>query len=92
MKITTDNKWKQFVYGYDVPEKVLSDIFEHLDEDETVDSFFKYRNVWYHISDFINASEEMLPWHGYSSDSFFSGIVIEISSDGEEYKVGTALT
>lgn len=28
-------------------------------------------------------------WDGYASDSYFSGVLIKLSRDGEEYMVGT---
>jgi hypothetical protein len=34
-------------------------------------------------------TETFKGWDGYSSDSAFSGVLIKISKDGEEYKIGT---
>lgn len=89
-KIFTDHKWKQFKYRYEVPRKVLEDDFDYLDED-VINGFFRYRRRWYHLSQFMRPARMagLAGWHGYASDSFFSGVVIRLSDDGEEYQVGT---
>jgi len=93
LTIKTDNKWKPFKYRDEVPASVLEDDFDYLDEEEGYDGFFQYRDVWYHVSEFMRiypgAPRRMYEWDGYLSDSYFSGIVIKVSEDGEEYKVGT---
>ena len=89
--IKTNNQWRDLVYRSDVPAGVLRDQFDHLSEEEVSDGFFFYRNYWYHISDFmrIEHNEALKGWDGYSSDSYFSGVVIKLSSDGEQYMAGT---
>lgn len=94
--ITTDNKWKQFKYGYEVPEKVLSDQFDWMGDDEKTDGFFTYRKAWYHISEFMrlgnSRDEDLCGWQAYLSDSAFSGLLLQVSNDGEEYKVATFIS
>ena len=93
MKIITDHKWKPFKYGNEVPAGVLSSHFGHLHEDDTFDGFLCYRRQWYHVSDFMCAPEGFpAPWSGYSGDSYFSGVVIELSNDGESYRIGLYLS
>lgn len=91
--IKTDNKFRDFYYRSDVPEKVLKNQFSHLEEDETTDGFIKYRGYWYHTSDFMVPQGEIegAPFrvHGYLNDTYFSGIIIHLSNDGEQYKIGT---
>lgn len=84
MQITSDDKWHDFVYRYDVPAKVIKDQFDYLDAD-TDDGFFKYRNTWYHTSEFMRTT--MQGWDGSHGDSYFSGVLIKLSSDGEKYKI-----
>lgn len=36
MEIKTNNTWRQFIYGCDVPVKVLENEFDHLSEDDKV--------------------------------------------------------
>lgn len=91
--IKTNNVPRNFVYRHDVPEKVLASQFDHLSEDDAPDGFVKYRGYWYHTSDFMRiegaTTEEFNGWHGYSSDSYFSGVLIRISDDGESCVLGT---
>ena len=93
LTITTDRKWKNFLTVNEVPKKVLADQFDYQNRDEVFDGFFKYRDVWYHIDMFMRVGHMPNPamalWHGYHSDSAFSGVLIKISGDGEQYMVGT---
>ena len=90
LEIITNNRKRGFVYRHDVPAKILKDQFGHLDEDEGFDGFFKYRGYWYHVSDFMRISNnsDLKGWDWYHSDSFFSGILIRLSNDGETFVVG----
>ena len=93
MRLITDHKWKPFKYSYEVPDSVLKDQFDYLD-DETIDGFILYRKCWYHLSDFLTLTKnDHFPneYHGYHSDSAFSGILIQLSDDGEAYKIATYL-
>lgn len=89
LSIKTDNKWKNFKYFNEVPSRVLKRQFAHLEEGEADDGFFKFKGYWYHLSDFMTASGNpaLKGWDGYASDSYFSGTLIKLSSDGEQYKV-----
>jgi hypothetical protein len=95
MKITTDHKWKAFKYRNEVPAKVLHR-YDWLNEDDEFDGWIclrkKYGRMWFHLSDFMRLDRgSNIPgkWQGYSSDSYFSGTLIELSSDGEMYRIGT---
>jgi len=93
LTITTDHKWRQFKYRNEVPPGILLVRFAHLDADEDTDGYFKYRDWWYHLSDFMLVDEHSplrpFGWHGYATDSFYSGVVIKTHPDGGEYMVGT---
>lgn len=94
MKITTNNHWREFKYAHEVPTDVI-EWNDHLNEDERCDGWINYCRHWYHLSDFLritNASDEMSQWHGYRSDSFFSGILIRLSDDGERYQIATYIS
>jgi hypothetical protein len=95
LKLITDNRFKPFKYGNEVPKKVLKDQFDHLEDGEDQDGFFKYRGNWYHTSDFMVASDKMQKatgFDGINTDSIFSAILIKISEDCEEYKVGLIMS
>ena len=95
LKLITDNRFKSFKYGNEVPKKVLQEQFDHLENGEDSDGFFKYRGTWYHTSDFLVASDKMKAatgFDGINTDSLFSAILLSISKDGEEYKVGLLLS
>ena len=95
LTITTDHKWKNFKFRYEVPEKILTSDFNWMKEPYEdwgyEDGFILYKGNWYHLSEFMNIDNNSpfpKPWHGYSSDGFFSGILIEMSEDGEQYRIG----
>ena len=91
MNIKTDHKWKNFLYGYELTEREKVE-FDYLTTDEIdLGSFIRYKGRVYDMGEFMRVSdgmEDLLGWHGYSSDSFFSGIVIKVSGDGEQYMIG----
>lgn len=97
--VSSDNRWKDFVYGVDVPKRVLQSEFDYLDDAENETGFFKYKNTWYHTSQFIRTAGggaagggapelQAAGWDGIASDSYSTGVVIKLSDDGEQYKVG----
>lgn len=94
MKIKTNRHWHEFLYRHEVPEKVLAYQFDWLDEEDGSDGFIKYRGRYYHVSEFMrtDSNPNLAFWHGYISDSFFSGVLIRLSSDGEQYQIATYLS
>lgn len=96
MKITTDYKWKRLKYGYEVPQKILNNQFDYMRDDEKSDGFIVYRKRWYHLNEFMRIDENsplfMLGYHGYIGDSYFSGILIRLSDDGESYQIATYIS
>ena len=92
MKIITNNHWNNFLYWYELTEKEQAefDWIENPDEH----TFFRYRGWVYSLDDFMlpNHVEELEEWDGYRSDSFFSGVLIKLSDDGEMYQVGTYIS
>ena len=96
MELKTNNHWRTFVYANEVPEEILKDQFSYLDSD-VYDEFFNYRGVWYHLSDFMRIERHSAcpfpdGWEGYYSDSFFSGVLIRCSPDGEAYQIATYIS
>jgi len=61
--------------------------FDYLTEDEFDQTeFFKYRGQWYSVHEFMcldaNTGFDCRQWDGYSSDSYFSGVVMKYCYDG----------
>jgi len=90
LTIKTDNRWKNFKYRDEVPADILASQFDYQDEEDTIDGFFEYHGTWYHLDQFMRIPEGsgMGDWDGYAGDSYFSGVLIKLASDGEQYKVG----
>ena len=91
MKIKTDHKWRPFKYRHEVPPKVLANQFNYQNTDDATDGFIHYRKRWYHLDEFTRVSNNapFKGWDRYLSDSFFSGVLLRVSPDGEQYMVGT---
>ena len=100
LDIITDHKWKNLMYDYEIPKNVIDD-YDWLDEDEKCDGWIKYRKTWYHLSDFMSCHNQIyspnnpfkdLCFDGYLNDSFFSGVLIKLSDDSEQYQIATYLS
>jgi hypothetical protein len=91
LTIKTDHKWRDLVYRADVPAKVLADQFDYQDAEKVLDGFFCYRRNWYHLDQFmaVEGNGDLKGWDGYAGDSYFSGVLIQLSRDGEQVKTGT---
>jgi hypothetical protein len=85
LTIITNNVPRYTVGGYDLSEKERVK-FDYLD-DIDAETFFRYRGEVYDLGEFmtLGASQDhpLRGWHGYSSDTYFSGIAIKLSDDGE---------
>lgn len=82
IKIMTNNKPRQLIYGYELTDKQKQD-FDYIEDIDSHD-FVKYKNNIYDLSEFMRTenNDSLKDWHGYSSDSFFSGTLIKyIDSD-----------
>ena len=98
MKIKTNNHWRDLIQGYELTARERAEfdtlIYPELDEL----SFIKYKNELYLVSDFFAVNQNavcnhvdhaLTMWHAYYSDSYFSGIVIRLSDDYEQYQIGS---
>ena len=98
MKIKTNNVPRRLVYGYELTQKEAAD-FDYLSPDElSVHDFVRYKGQVYDMGEFMRIDktvaqhsqrEEWEDWHGYSSDSFFSGVLVRFSHDGESVVLAT---
>lgn len=77
-----DKMGKIVVYGNGHEHEIFYAIPDWSDEEE---SAFEYKGETYFLSEFMridrNAPEWMQDYDGYSSDSFFSGILIKYADD-----------
>ena len=92
MEIKTDRKWKQLKYFYELTDKQKGELDWIKDDLAPV---FVYKNWPYSLDEFMRITDEadgLKGWDGYLSDTFFSGVVIKLSSDGEMYQVGLFLS
>lgn len=70
------------IYGYELTDKQKKD-FDYIADIDSHD-FVKYKNNIYDLSEFmiVGNNDSLKDWHGYSSDSFFSGTLVKyIDSD-----------
>ena len=104
IKIKTNNVPRQTVYGCQLPEKWRSKFGYMSDEEYETHTFVIYKKWVYDISEFMripngafginnladNDSDfiDLNKWHGYMSDSFFSGVLIRFVDEcDDEYVV-----
>jgi len=93
VEIITNNQEREILSSWDLSQAELQEIgwvdAEELDQA----SFFRYRGEVYSLGDFmrINFPLQNLPaegdpfqaWDGYYSDTYFSGILVRYTEDGE---------
>lgn len=96
MKIKTNNIPRPVVYGYELTEKERED-FDYPDDIDTA-QFFRFKGQVYGIGEFSRIipqgskrchptesdNPDFAGWHGYASDSFFSGVLIKWADDNFE--------
>lgn len=94
MKIKTNNQPREVLTWYDLTPEEQKE-FDYLEEGEG--SFFRYKGWVYDLGEFMRIDAKIAPhpqregwekWHGYASDSYFSGALIRYTSDCEQVIVG----
>ena len=98
MKIKCNNKPRQFIYGYELTNKEKKE-FDYIAPDElNSHAFVRYKGNVYDVSEFMRVDKyvAVIPqhdggenWHGYTSDSFFSGVLVRFLDDGESVIIAT---
>lgn len=95
MKIITNNKPRHIIYGFELSDKEKEQ-FDYLDNIDEC-SFFRYKGEIYGLGEFMRIDKVIAPhpqrpgwenWQGYSSDSYFSGVLVRYTSDNESVIVG----
>lgn len=96
--IVTNNVPRPLVYGFELSEKERKE-FDYYDDDERLDCacFFRYKGWTYDLGEFTRVAEPVSSncqfdylkgWDGYSSDSFFSGVLVRYAEDNDYVIVG----
>ena len=86
--IKTNNVPRAVVTGAQLNDREKAE-FDYYTNDE-LDSalFFRYKGNVYDTGEFLLTPESLKPWQGYSSTSYFSGVVIRYTDDMESVIVG----
>ena len=91
IEILTNNHWRKFISGWELPDKMRQE-FDYLEgEDFDCNNFIKYGGQYYDLSNFLRIEGENHPlanWHGVNAMSYFDGLVIRLSPCGEAYQIG----
>lgn len=87
MKIKTNNRARDLVTFYDIPEKMRAD-FDYLSDDEKIDArLVMYKGRAVDVHDTVAIGRNVAPhpqragwekWDSYSDDSFFSGLLFRM--------------
>ncbi len=86
--IRTNNVPRAIVTGAQLNDREKAE-FDYYTNDELENAlFFRYKGGVYDIGEFLSAPESLKPWQGYSSTSYFSGMVIRYTDDVESVIVG----
>jgi len=89
MEIITNHQRREILFGYALPQQWRSE-FDYYPNEELNDAqFFKYKNQYYDLGEFMRTPDaiKLLGWHGISNDSFFSGVLIRLTDDGDAVTV-----
>ena len=75
---------------FDLPEKARVDFTYVQGDDQYSLRLFQYKGEWYDVNEFMITRDvpAFAGWHGYQSDSFFSGVLIRYTDDFEAVAVG----
>jgi hypothetical protein len=88
LTIKTNSRARDILYWHDLTPREQAE-FDYLDSEDRQDqaSFFRYRGNVYDLGEFMHAPAGMFgkdkKWHGYVSDSFFSGVLVRYVDDNE---------
>lgn len=84
MKIITNNKPRQLVYGYELTDKQKTD-FDYL-EDIDFEEFVQYQGMIIHVGEFVQLSgdseESKAGWHGVHGLNAFCGVLVKLLDNG----------
>ncbi len=86
--IKTNNIPRAMVTGVHLNDREKAE-FDYYTNDELENAlFFHYKGGVYDIGEFLLTPDSLKPWQGYSSTSYFLGVVIRYTDDMESVIVG----
>ena len=87
MTIKTNNQYRNLMSAHELSPAELK-AFDYLGEDEG--TFFRYRGNVYDLGEFMRTdSKDLKGWDGFSADTYFSGVAVKLSEDGDQVKVAS---
>lgn len=94
LTIRTNNAKRDILDAWQLTDKERKE-FDYLDwgaieKGEDSASFFRYKKQVYDLGEFVRVphGSRLNKWHGYTSETFFSGVVIKYCEDTECVIVG----
>jgi hypothetical protein len=86
LEIRSNYHARPLIYGHDLTEKERKDFDYIIDDSAEADDgiFFRYKGNVYDIGEFMRLDRDSLfPkfWHAYTSDTFFSGVLIRLCDE-----------
>jgi hypothetical protein len=92
VNIKTNHKPRLLIDGSELTDKEAAE-FDYMD-DVMEGTFFRYKGIVYSLDQFMridNNTElsDWHSWHGYHSDSYFSGVLVKFTNDCDMIIVAT---
>lgn len=94
MTYRANHQWRNLTYGYELSPAERAEFDYIAADDFDSHDFLRYLGRVYDVSEFVSAPADMVAdgWHGYSADSYFSGVAIKLSRDLDSAQVATYYT
>jgi hypothetical protein len=90
--IRTNNIPRELIDWSDLTNKEQAEFNYVSDPQYATQRFFRYRGWTYDVQEFMSTHDmgsTLRGWDGYSSDSYFSGILVKLVCDCERVIVGS---
>lgn len=89
MKVVTNSVPRPLLYWNELTESERAE-FDYESAQDSV--FVRYKGITYDIGDFMRITDNSpfgSKWHAYSSETFFSGVVVHLCDDHESVVIGS---
>lgn len=94
LTIVTNRQPRDILHWWDLSAKERAE-FDYLDTKDRQNeaAFFRYRGATYDLGEFMATRgmpefSPLVAWHGYHSDSYFSGVLVRYTDDFEHVVAG----